>query len=61
MAETSKLEKHRPTLGQYAQTHTDLIDLHRRVRDQSQPPIQYWFCIQQDYGNTQPGPVKITP
>jgi len=28
-----------------AQTHTDLIDLHRRVRDQSQPPIQYWLWI----------------
>jgi len=39
-----------------AQTHTDLIDLHLRVRDQSQPPIQYWFCNQQDYGNTPPPP-----
>jgi len=37
-----------------AQTHTDLIDLHLRVRDQSQPPIQYWFCNQQDYGNSPP-------
>jgi len=25
------------------------------VRDQSQPPIQCWFCSQQDYGNTLPG------
>jgi len=31
---------------------TSLTDLHHRVRDQSQPPIQCRFSSQQDYGNT---------
>ena len=38
MAETSKNTV--PTLGYYRpHAYTDLIDLHHRVRDQSQPPI----------------------
>jgi len=35
------IEKHHPDTCIIAQTHTGLIDLHHRVRDQSQPPIQY--------------------